>query len=53
METQEKQVRLEDEISQLNTELTTKQEELTNLRLIKEELELKVQTTPIIERTKK
>lgn len=51
METQEKQVRLEDEISTLNTELTTKQEELINLRLLKEELELKIQTTPVIERT--
>lgn len=53
METQEKQIRLEDDILQLNTELTTKQEDLTNLRLIKEELELKVQTTPINERMRK
>lgn len=51
LENQERQVKLEEEISMLNNELATKQEEFTNLRLKKEELELKVQTTPNIERT--
>lgn len=46
----EQQSRIEDQYNLLQSELLQTREELTNLRIMKEELELKAQTAPTLER---
>lgn len=46
----ESQSRYEEEISHLNSDLSTVREELTNMRIEKDELELKAGIAPTLER---
>lgn len=50
VEQRENHARFEQKLSNLNTELINTREELTNLRIQKEELELKAQSAPTLER---
>lgn len=49
-EQRERQLKIEEHIANLNSELSQAKEEMTNMRIEKQELELRAQTAPTLER---
>lgn len=49
-EQREQQLKIEEHIANLTSELSNAKEEMTNMRIEKQELELRAQTAPTLER---